>query len=363
MKDKNKDSTSSGLICGADVGTGTLLFAKMVNDKIEVNQIRNMFIKIDDSDISASEMANSKLDYITQLDDEGKVDFHCVIGEDALKMGNVFNKKVHRPMAKGMISPDEIYAVPIISAMFKSIIEEEVKGGRIVFSIPSQPIDVEEGEITPVHFHSEIFKNIFKDIGFDKAIPLNEGQSIIFSNCSEENFTGIGISWGSGQVNVSLTYKGSPILQFSTSRSGDWIDNYAASSSGFIPNKITTIKEKDDFSIKTPYLPSTNKKERIPRQALSFAFNQLIDYTIDIIKEEFEKNVDNFDFDDVEFPIVIGGGTSLVKDFVDIFREKFNEVKNFPIKVSEIRHAKNPIEAVSIGCLVYSRWLQDKEEK
>lgn len=357
MKNKNN---ISGPIYGADVGTGTLLVAKMVDNKIEVNQIRNMFIKIDDSDISSSEMANSKLDYITQYDDDGEVEFHCVIGDDAFKMGNVFNKKVHRPMAKGMLSPEEIHAAPIISAMFKSIIGQEISGGQVVFSIPSNPIDVDDDEVTPVHFHQEMFKNIFKEIGFSKAIPLNEAQAIIFSECGNENFTGIGISLGSGQVNVCLCYKGSSVLQFSTSKSGDWIDHYAASSSGYIPNKITSIKEKKDFSIKVPYLPSTNKKERIPRQALSFAFNQLIDYTIEIITEEFKKNSDNFDFDDVEFPIIIAGGTSLVGAFVETFQEKFNEIKDFPVNISEIRHAKNPIESVSIGCFVYSRWLENK---
>lgn len=358
MKDKNKDN-SSEFVCGADVGTGTLLFAKTVNDKIEVNQIRNMFIKIDDSDISASEMANSKLDYITQLDDNGEIDFHCVIGEDALKMGNVFNKKVHRPMAKGMISPEEIYAVPIISAMFKSIIGQDINGGLVTFSIPSQPVDVEDGEITPVHFHSEMFKNIFKDIGFEKVITLNEAMCVVFSDMKNENFSGIGISFGSGCMNVCFSYRGVSIIQFSSSRSGDWVDGFAASSSGLIPNKITSIKEKPDFNIKVPYTASINKKERIPRQALSFGFNQLIEYSINIIKEQFEKNSDSLDFEE-EFPIVIAGGTSLAGGFVDLFKEKFEEIKDFPIKVSEIRQSNNPLEAVSIGALVYSKWVQNK---
>lgn len=348
---------------GLDLGTGTILFAKMVDEKVEVNHIRNMFLKIDDSDISASEMANSKLDYITLNNDDGEVEMHCVIGDDALKLGNVFNKKVHRPMSRGMVSPNELDAVPIISSMIKSIAGQEINGGRCVFSIPSQPVDVdEEDEITPVEFHSEMFKSIFKDMGFDEVIPLNEAMAIVFSDAANENFTAISISTGSGQVNVTLSYKGNSVLQFSTSRSGDWIDQFAASSSGSIPNKITSIKEKTDFNIKVPYTATTNKKERIQRQALSFAFNQMIDHTIEVICEEFEKRADNFDFDDTKFPIIIAGGTSLAGGFVDVFREKFSKVKNFPIEVSEIRHAKNPLEAVSIGCLVYSQWINNKNQ-
>ncbi len=355
-----KEKQTEYLIGGADVGTGTLLFAKMNNEsKIEVNKIRDMFIYIQDDQISASEMASSKLDYITQTDSDGEIEFHAVIGDDALKMANVFNSKINRPMSRGMLSPEEINAAPIITAMFKNIIGEEVKDGQVVFSVPSQPVDVDE--VTPVHFHQEMFKNIFKQIGFKEAIPLNEAHAIIFSECSQENFTGIGISFGAGQVNVCLSYKGTLMLSFSIGRSGDWIDTYSANASGTLPNKITSIKEKEDFSIKVPYTASTNKKEKLSRQAISFAYTQLIEYTIDTIKEQFSLNVDNMDLDDVEIPIIIGGGTSLAGNFVEIFEEKFNEIKDFPLTISEIRHAKNPLEAVSIGCLVYSQWIHNKK--
>ena len=38
----------------------------------------------------------------------------------------------------------------------------------------------------------EVFKQIFKNIGFTEVIALNEGHSVVFSECSQENFTGIG---------------------------------------------------------------------------------------------------------------------------------------------------------------------------
>ncbi len=354
-----KSATEKYLISGFDIGTGNLVCAKVNEDsQIEINSIRDMFIFVEDSQISSSEMASSKLDFITQLDENGEIDFHAVVGEDALKLANIFNSKINRPMSKGMLSPSESNAAPIITAMIKNIINEEVTGGQVVFSVPSQPCDTEE--IAPLHFHTEIFKQIFKNIGFTDVIPLNEGQSIIFSECSSENFTGIGISFGAGQVNICLSYKGALIFAFSVGRSGDFIDSYAGQATGMIPNKITSIKEKPDMSIKNPVNSNTHKKEKVARQAIAFAYQQLISYVVEHIEEQFKENADSIDLDE-PIPIVIAGGTSLIGDFVDVFKEKFSEIKDFPIEISEIRHAKDPLSAISLGCLIYSQWIQNKK--
>lgn len=357
---KEKSVENKYLIGGADVGTGNLVFSKLNGDgKIEINSIRDMFIYVEDDQISSSEMSSSKLDYITQLDENGEIEYHCVIGNDALKLANIFNSKINRPMSNGLLSPKEINASPIITAMIKNIINEKVEDGQVVFSIPSQPCDIEE--VSPLHFHTEVFKQIFKNIGFTTAIPLNEAQSIVFSECSAENFTAISASWGAGQVNIALTYKGALIFSFSIGKSGDWIDEYAGSATGTLPNKITSIKEKSDMSINNPVLSNTNKKERVTRQAISFAYQQLISYVVDHIEEQFKKHADNIDIDE-PIPFVIAGGTSLIPGFIDLFTEKFNEIKDFPLEISEIRHAKDPLSCISVGCLVYSQWIQNKKD-
>lgn len=356
----SKDKTENKyLVAGADVGTGNLVFAKINEEtKIEVNSIRDMFIYIEDDQISSSEMSNSKLDYITQLDDDGDVEFHAVIGDDALKMANIFNSKINRPMSKGMLSPIESNAAPIITSMIKTIIGEEVKSGQVVFSVPAQPCDSDE--VSPLHYHTEVFKQIFKSIGFTEAIPLNEAQSVVFSECGAENFTALAASFGAGQVNIALVYKGALIFASSVSRSGDWVDTYAATATGMIPNKITLIKEKPDMSILNPVGKSTNKKEKVARQAISFAYQQLIDYVLENIDEQVKHHSDSIDLDD-PIPFVIAGGTSLMSGFIDVFTEKFNQLKDFPIEISEIRHAKDPLSAISVGCLIYSQWIQNKK--
>jgi actin-related protein len=51
--------------------------------------------------------------------------------------------------------------------------------------------------------------------------------------------------------------------------------------------------------------------------------------------------------------LVISGGTSLAGGFLELFEERFNKRrKKFPIEVSEIRQAKDPLNAVAHGMLI-----------
>jgi len=49
----------------------------------------------------------------------------------------------------------------------------------------------------------------------------------------------------------------------------------------------------------------------------------------------------------MELPIVIAGGTSLIEGFTERLKELTST--DFPVPISEIRHAKEPLFAVSNG--------------
>jgi len=52
-------------------------------------------------------------------------------------------------------------------------------------------------------------------------------------------------------------------------------------------------------------------------------------------------------------PIVVSGGTSKAGGFMDLFNEVFEtKRKRFPIEISEVRHASEPLNAVAMGMLV-----------
>ena len=55
-------------------------------------------------------------------------------------------------------------------------------------------------------------------------------------------------------------------------------------------------------------------------------------------------------------PVVIAGGTSRAKGFVPLFAAKLAE-NGFPLPVSEVRHANDPLHAVARGCLIAAKIL------
>ena len=71
-------------------------------------------------------------------------------------------------------------------------------------------------------------------------------------------------------------------------------------------------------------------------------------YVVDQFKELYEntpkKKLPNVT---VEMPIVVAGGTSLAIGFVERLRELIKE--DFPVPISEVKHAEDPLFAVCNG--------------
>ena len=59
-------------------------------------------------------------------------------------------------------------------------------------------------------------------------------------------YTGIGISFGAGMVNLCFSMFGNPVFTFSIVNSGDWIDRQAAKATGETIAFINTEKAKVD---------------------------------------------------------------------------------------------------------------------
>jgi hypothetical protein len=321
------------LCCGLDIGTMNIVLSR--SDKSEVQITRNVFLPVKEDEISISDL--SDINYIKS--ESGNI---YIIGEDAFRFANIFSKEVSRPMEKGLISPKEVNAIDVLTMIVRNIIGKTKKQDAYCsYSIPSQAID--EGR--SVIYHERVFGKILGSLGINHS-PVNEAAAIIFSECSKEKFSGIGISFGAGMCNIALMYKGIEAGKFSTSRSGDYIDRSVAESLSIIPNRVTSIKERFlDLTIN----PYDDKKNGRMIEALQFYYDSMINYTIKKMVEEFNKNIDI----DIEepLPIIVSGGTSLPNGFIELFKTVFSKY-SFPIKISEIRRASNPMTAVSRGLLI-----------
>lgn len=341
-------------IVGLDVGTMFVVSAMRIGgeNKVEIKRMRNAFLPIPPDVLSSSEISKTELDYVETKNEQGETESLYIIGEDSFKFANIFGQIVRRPMSKGVISPIEIDAIDVLTLMIEKLIGK-AKKGFCVYSIPAEPVDI---GIAPILYHEKVFGKILEILGYE-AKPLNEGLSIIFSECQQEKFSGISVGFGCGLSNVCCAYKGSPALTFSVSRGGDWIDANTAESLGTISNRVTAIKEKG-LDLENP--STGNRKEKRIKEALYFYYESLIKYVLSCIVGKFEENSDGLQIDE-KIPIVISGGTSIPKGFIKIFTDIFSQFKEFPYEISEVRQAKDPLTAVAQGSLIYAHWNKRKE--
>jgi len=345
-------------IAGLDVGTMFMLSAKSVKGKpndVELKTLRNMYLGVSPDMIESSEMASTDLDYVESKNENGEVESIYIIGEDSFRFANIFGKAAKRPMRKGVITTEEVDAIDVLTLMVEKLVGHSDGTGRCVYSIPAQSVDI---DIPPVLYHERVFGKILKSLGFESK-PLNEAMAIIFSECQNTNFTGIAISFGAGLTNVACAYKGTPTLTFSISRGGDWIDESVSESLGVVQSRVTSVKEKT-LDVTGP--TSSNKKERRVQEALCYYYAEIINYVLKVFVNEFEESSEGLEIDE-ELPIIVSGGTSKPKGFVDLFKQLFSQTLGFPYSVSEIRQAKDPLTAVALGNLVYAMWEQKKNQK
>ena len=329
---KKKDKR---LFIGLDCGTMNICCAR--NDADQIRVTRNVFLPISDESVSMSELSN--ISYVKSED--GDV---FIIGEDAFKFANIFGQAVSRPMEKGLISPKEISAIDVLTLIIRGLVGN-IKDRDVycAYSIPAEAID----ETRSVVYHTRVFGRILGALGVNHR-PVNEGAAIIYSECSKERFSGVGISFGAGMCNVAIMYKGVEVLKFSTSRSGDYVDNSVAESLSLIPNRVTSIKERR-LDLAKGFMGEGDKKIRRVMEALEYYYSALINYTIKKVINEFDEKVD-IEVDE-KLPVIISGGTSMPNGFLELFKSTISQ-HDLPFGVSEVRQARNPLTAVANGLLV-----------
>jgi len=328
---------------GVDIGTCFLVSAKKdvksPNAEASINSIRDAFLDIeaDQSVINMLKMSNTS--YIQ----EG--DTIYIIGEAALSMANLFKREARRPMSKGIISPGELDAEKILLILLKNIMGEPAVDSEVVYySVPAKPLDRD----TDILYHEAMFKKLIESLGY-KATSMNEAAAIVYANCASEGFTALASSFGAGMVNTALLFQTMVGMSFSVSRSGDWIDESAAKAVGSTATRLMAVKEKG-VNLLDP--TEGDPKYLREREAIVVYYRNLIHYVIDSIKKEFKKDNSKIELPD-SIPWVISGGTSKAKNFLEFFKGEFNKVKDtFPINISEIRMAKDPLNDVAKGLLI-----------
>ena len=317
---------------GLDIGTMNLISARKTETGVVTKRMRDAFL---DLPLDAKKMLKlSKVDYVEREDDV------LILGDAAMETANIFGKEARRPLVSGLISASEIDSLEVLGLLVRHVLGDPVEPGEFCyFSVPAAPIDRPDRDVV---YHQGVFEKVVKECGYT-PVSSNEAMGIIYSEAAKDGFSGIAFSFGSGMTNIALSVNTIEGLSFSVARSGDWIDSGAAKSIGGTQARICALKEKG--------IDISNPQGR-EQEAIAFYYKALINYALDQVATRFKAIESQFALPK-PIPIIVSGGTSMAGGFMKLFNEVFEgKRKRFPIEISEVRKASDPMNAVANGLLV-----------
>jgi hypothetical protein len=325
---------------GLDVGTSFLIKASESEAGVEYKEFRDAFYRIKPATPIAAKMLQKGLDNLSYFKDvDGSF---VIVGSDAISKAIERNSSASRPLFRGVISPREPQARRVLKFILKELVGTPTTPGEtLVYSIPAEPVDQSDEDFN-TGFHEDCLRKDLSEFGWN-AQALNEGEAICYSELENEDYTGIAMSFGAGMVNVCVMSSGEPVVKFSTTKSGDWIDRMAAQSTGQTDSVVQVEKENGEFIV-------GEENNNAILSAVSAYYVRLVDYTVRQLASHLSRCPDLPKFTD-PVAVVVSGGSSRAQGFVRAFRQRMN-VEGFPLQIKEVRHASDPLRAVARGCLI-----------
>jgi hypothetical protein len=326
---------------GLDVGTSFIVLASEGSKgKVVYKDFRDAFYVIKPSTPIATKMIEKGLaGKIFVKDTDGSF---ILLGLDAIEKAVERNDSAKRPMYRGVVSSKEKDARRILTYILKEVAGSPAEPGeKLVFCVPAQPVDQEDDDFD-VGYHEDVIVKLLSEVGYS-AKAINEAEALCYSELDKDDYTGVCLSWGAGMVNVCVMLNGEPVVKFSTTKSGDWVDRMSAVATGESDSIVQAEKESGEFTVGQP-----NDNQVLA--AVAAYYERLIDYTTKQLTAAMDghKALPKFKND---LPVVVAGGTSKAKGFVEMFAAKLEE-NEFPLPVKEVRHAADPLHAVARGCLI-----------
>jgi hypothetical protein len=156
------------------------------------------------------------------------------------------------------------------------------------------------------------------------------------------NFSGVGISCGSGLCNICLAVLSVPVISFSVPKAGDFIDASAAQVTGDRANRLRISKEKG-FQLNG----FTGDRAH---NALTVYYQEVIANLIGSLRAHIA-SAQKLPKLEQSVPLVLSGGTAMPKGFLDHFI-RILEAEEFPLRLSEVRVSGDPLHSTARGALM-----------
>ncbi len=318
---------------GLDVGTSRVVLAlQNETGRYDYRSQLNAFVTVPYSKMTENVLRKENVPH--RVDGDQLI----VHGNESERFADLLQRETRRPMTKGVLNATE----PASSEMMKQLIDsltggEPGEGRSIYYSVPAAPL----GEETNVTYHEATLGQILSSMGYTPK-AINEGLAVVYGEMEDTNYSGIGISCGGGLCNVCLAYLSVPVLSFAVPKAGDFIDQSAAQITGEISTRIRITKESN-FYINGHYADKV-------QQVLGVYYDDMIKSLVDGLHQTLA-NTRNMPRINRPVPIVLSGGTVMPKGFRERF-EKILKESNFPLQISEVKMAADPLTATAKGALV-----------
>jgi hypothetical protein len=317
---------------GLDVGTSRIVVARNADRKYGYTAELNAFLTLPYTKLTKSLLERESV-------------FHelhgseiLVAGNDAQKFAEVFHVETRRPMRNGVLNPQEPHSLAVLRSIVTKLAgKAAVEGQKAYFSVPAAT----EGEEGYRAYHEASIRQILGELDYDPT-PIEEGLAVVFGELESSNFTGIGISCGSGLCNICLAVMSVPVISFSVGKAGDFIDTQAALVTGDLATRTRVFKEQS-FNL------NGLGKDRV-KNALTVYYDEVIVNLVNALRDHIAA-AQRLPKLDQAIPLVLSGGTASPKGFLEAFG-RVMKAQDFPLKISELRVAADPLNSTARGALM-----------
>lgn len=317
---------------GLDIGTSRIVMTDGSAQKDARSQL-NAFVAV-----PSSEMAENVLKHKNMVYERNCKNLY-VYGNDSNFFASFLNVDARRPMRDGLLNAQEELSQHIMQLIIGRIVPRGRGKEMLYFSVPGKG----EGVNGKLVYHEAVLRNYLQTLGYN-ARSLNEGQAVVFSELQEENFTGIGVSFGGGMCNVSVSFMSMPMITFSIPKGGDYIDRNVMEVLG--ENNLTKVRLEKEENLDLSRQP----KDDLSR-ALHIYYEDVMQTLIERLRSEFRVS-SQLPRIDRPMPIVLAGGTAKPAGFLQKFESMLRAGGEFPIEIADVRMAKDPLTATAHGCYI-----------
>jgi len=316
---------------GLDVGTSRIVAAWPSEADYVYRSELNSFVTLPGSKFTENVLRKENVPHTVRANEI------LVQGNESERFADLLGAESRRPMARGFLNPDEPESLSMIQELLRSLLGTAKHARqKLFFSVPAAPA----GAADTATFHEASLRQILTELGYD-ARSVSEGLAVVYSELEGSNYTGIGVSIGGGLCNVCMSYLAVPVISFSVPKAGDYIDSSAASVTNEMATRVRLIKENQFvFGV----------QQDKAQQVISVYYDDLITTLVGAMKDVFTKSK-SLPRLGRPIPLILSGGSTMPQGFRERFEQAMRAVE-FPVPVSEIRLAGDPLTATAKGALI-----------